>query len=92
MLLGLAPQWLIARSEAATRRAIEDIQLARCLAIEARNGARPRQREEFQAVCLDPRARIRQFYGLEGPGSEPAHVEHAGEPSEEPSEEEQVSP
>lgn len=65
LLMGLVPGWLLVRSEPATRAAVEQQQLARCLGIEARAEVRPRTREELGVVCLDPLARVRQFYGLE---------------------------
>jgi NADH-quinone oxidoreductase subunit M len=68
LLMGLVPGWLLVRSEPATRAAVEQLQLARCLAIEARSETRPRTREELGTVCLDPLARVRQFYGFEGVG------------------------
>ncbi|GEM_PF-2265739 len=67
LALGVAPTWLLSRTRAAQERAAADLQLARCLAIEVRAEARPRLRADFQSVCLDPEARIRQFYGLGDP-------------------------
>ncbi|EDM78965.1 hypothetical protein PPSIR1_06973 [Plesiocystis pacifica SIR-1] len=63
LVIGVAPGALIARTEPAEQEAVERLHLGRCLAIEARNSPRPRVRDEFESVCLDPGARILQFYG-----------------------------
>jgi hypothetical protein len=65
--LGLMPGVLITRSEPAVRGGVDALQHARCLAIEGRGQARPRMHDEFEAVCLDPLARIRAYYGLDDP-------------------------
>lgn len=66
LALGIAPGWLLGRSEPAERASIEQFHYGRCLAIEARNSARPRLhedlREQLGAVCLDPVAQIRLYY------------------------------
>lgn len=74
LVMGLVPGWMLRRSEPAQRRAVEQLELGRCLAIESRSqkGGQTRARthqelaEELGAVCLDPVARVRQFYGLPG--------------------------
>jgi NADH-quinone oxidoreductase subunit M len=63
--LGLMPGALLVRTEPAVRGSVDTLHHARCLAIEGRAQTRPRMREEFGAVCLDPVARIRSFYGLD---------------------------
>ncbi|PRQ02070.1 NAD(P)H-quinone oxidoreductase chain 4 1 [Enhygromyxa salina] len=68
LIMGVAPNWLLARAAPAQQRAVEELERARCLAIEARNQGRPRLRDDLGAVCLDPAARVRQFYGLGGLG------------------------
>jgi NADH-quinone oxidoreductase subunit M len=65
LALGLMPGALLARAEPAARGSVEALHRARCLAIEGRAQTRPRMREEFGAVCLDPLARIRAYYGLD---------------------------
>ncbi|KIG19630.1 NADH-ubiquinone oxidoreductase chain M [Enhygromyxa salina] len=80
LVMGLVPGWMVRRSEPAQRRAVEQLVLGRCLAIEAsgqksgQGRARTHQDlgDELGAVCLDPAARVRQHYGLPGAGS----VEH----------------
>jgi NADH-quinone oxidoreductase subunit M len=72
LIMGRVPGWLLQRSEPAQRREVEQLVFGRCLAIEARNQqtrARTHDdlREELGAVCLDPVARVRQFYGLADP-------------------------
>jgi NADH-quinone oxidoreductase subunit M len=66
LALGVAPRWLLARSEPAERAAIEQLHYGRCMAIEARSSTRPRThadlREQLGAVCLDPVAQIRLHY------------------------------
>jgi NADH-quinone oxidoreductase subunit M len=69
--LGLMPGALITRTEPAVRHGVDALQQARCLAIEGRAQTRPRMREEFGAVCLDPVARIRSYYGLDGADDSP---------------------
>lgn len=78
--LGLLPAPLLARTQVALEAGAEALALRRCLAIEAREQPRPRLDEELDAVCLDPRARIRQFYGLEtedAAASEPSPAQEA---------------
>ena len=67
VILGVVPGGLLARAEPATRAGAESYALRRCLAIEAREQLRPRRDAELVGVCLDPVARIRQFYGLASP-------------------------
>ncbi|PRP98327.1 proton-conducting transporter transmembrane domain-containing protein [Enhygromyxa salina] len=84
VILGVVPGWLVRRIEPAQRREVEQLVLGRCLAIEAsvQKGGHARARmhadlvEELGAVCLDPDARVRQFYGLPGD----AAVEQEGAP------------
>jgi NADH-quinone oxidoreductase subunit M len=64
--LGVWPGALISRTEPAVRGEVNALQHGRCLAIEGRGQTRPRMHEEFGAVCLDPLARIRAYYGLDG--------------------------
>jgi NADH-quinone oxidoreductase subunit M len=64
LAMGLVPGWMLQRSEPAQRRAVEQLVVGRCLAIEARNQTRARRHRDLGAVCLDPVARVRQFYGL----------------------------
>lgn len=66
LAFGLAPAPISTRSEASARAASETYALRRCLAIEARLQPRPRKDAELTGICLDPRARIRQYYGLAG--------------------------
>lgn len=80
LLLGLAPEHLLRRSEPAERAAIEQLHYGRCLAIEARSSARPRTHEELReqlgAVCLDPIAQIRlHYFGTAEPEQEHEHEE-----------------
>ncbi|HVH99403.1 MAG TPA: hypothetical protein VM869_11845, partial [Enhygromyxa sp.] len=66
LALGVAPGWLLRRSEPAERAAVEQLHYGRCLAIEARSSSRPRLhedlREQLGAVCLDPVAQIQLYY------------------------------
>jgi NADH-quinone oxidoreductase subunit M len=64
LVIGLVPGWMLRRSEPAQRRAVEQLVVGRCFAIEARNQTRARRHADLGAVCLDPVARVRQFYGL----------------------------
>lgn len=64
LALGLMPGALLVRTEPAARGSIDALQHARCLAIEGRGQTRPRMHDEFGVVCLDPIARIRDYYGL----------------------------
>ncbi len=68
LAFGLAPNWLLARSEAAEREAASQLHYARCLAIQAEGSSRPRTNEELLAArgaaCLDPVAEIRLYYGI----------------------------
>ncbi|NVB40792.1 hypothetical protein G6O69_23330 [Pseudenhygromyxa sp. WMMC2535] len=64
LALGLAPGWLLSRGALANQEAVDDLHLGRCLAIEGRDQTRPRTRDEFESLCLDPVGRIAQFYGL----------------------------
>jgi NADH-quinone oxidoreductase subunit M len=75
--VGLMPNALLTRTEPSVRDSVDALQHARCLAIEGRGQTRPRMREEFGAVCLDPVARIRGYYGLD-----PADHSHPVEPAE----------
>ena len=54
LAMGLMPGILLARTEAGARSSVDALHHARCLAIEGRNQTRPRMREEFGAVCLEP--------------------------------------
>jgi NADH-quinone oxidoreductase subunit M len=81
--LGVWPGALISRTEPAVRGEVNALQHARCLAIEGRSQTRPRTHEEFGAVCLDPIARIRAYYGLDG-GLDGAAESHEVEPEASP--------
>ena len=74
LALGVAPGWLLRRSEPAERAAVEQLHYGRCLAIEARSSSRPRLhedlREQLGAVCLDPVAQIQLYYF----GADASHV------------------
>ncbi len=63
---GFASGPLLARILPAEQRAVDELHRARCLAIEGSQQPRPRLRDEFVSLCLDPAARIRQVYGLPG--------------------------
>lgn len=76
LVLGLMPGVLLSRTDAAVRSSVDALHHVRCLAIEARGQTRPRMREEFQSVCLDPVARIRSYYGVDA-----ASHDHAEEDS-----------
>jgi NADH-quinone oxidoreductase subunit M len=80
LVLGVMPGVLLARTEPAVRDGVDALNHARCLAIEGRGQTRPRMREEFGAVCLDPVARIRAYYGLDGD----EHDSHPAEPEASP--------
>lgn len=67
LALGLMPGALLVRTEPAVRAGVDALHHARCLAIEGRGQTRPRMRAEFGAVCLDPVARVRAYYGLDTP-------------------------
>ncbi len=74
LLFGVAPGWLLARSQPAEQAAVERLHFARCLAIEAQGSTRPRLEaellEERGAVCLDPVGSIRLYYFGPGFGAE----------------------
>lgn len=65
--IGVVPGWLLARSQAAAEADATFLQHSRCLAIEAEAQTRPRTHAQLERglVCIDPLARIRQFYGLD---------------------------
>lgn len=73
LAFGVAPAWLLTRSEPAARAAVEHLHHARCLAIQARASLRPRTHAELEAslgpTCLDPAAQIRRHYNI--PGTSP---------------------
>lgn len=78
--LGLMPGRLLVRTEPAVRAGVDALQQARCLAIEGRGQTRPRMREEFGMVCLDPVERIRSYYGLDAATDDPHAVETEASP------------
>jgi len=74
VVFGVAPGWLLTRTEPAQRAAVEHLHHARCLAIEARGSVRPRTQAELDetlgGVCSEPIGRIRARY----PGLAPQEV------------------